>query len=392
MRIAKPATASIDFAWLWRGPGWTPLGLALVVGFIQVIGTHFAAQDQSNRATLDVLAYALLVGGPVALIWRKRYPGAVAVVVTGITLAYLLLDYPFGPVFLSLIIGYFSAITEGQRAWAWASALFLYIAHFALRAAFDIGDGVTWVEIFGVAAWLLIVLVASEGIRLRRDHAVDVARNQQEETRRRASEERLRIAQELHDVLAHNVSLISVQANVALHLMDEQPDQARVALTAIKQASKGALGELRSVLSVLRQLDEGAPRAPTPGLDRLDELVSNASISGISVRTEVTGEPRTLPAGVELAAFRIIQEALTNVTRHAGAETAIVRLQYGDHALGVEVEDSGNGIPVAFPNGSRHGIQGMRERATALGGTLQAGPKPHGGFRVAATLPVDIRA
>lgn len=392
VRIAKPAAASVDFAWLWRGPGWTPLGVATVVGLIQVVGTHFAAQDQSSRASLDALAYALLVAGPVALLWRKRYPGRVAVVITGITLAYLLLNYPFGPIFLSLIVAYFTAITEGQRVLAWASGLALYAGHFAIKGIFDIGDPITLVQVFGVAAWLLIVLVASEGVRLRREHAVDVARNQQEETRRRASEERLRIAQELHDVLAHNVSLISVQANVALHLMDEQPDQARVALTAIKQASRDALGELRSVLAVLRHIDEGAPRAPTPGLDQLDDLISNASISGITVRKEITGTARSLPSGVELAALRIIQEALTNVTRHAGSATATVRLRYGDDELGVEIEDSGNGVPVAASTGGGHGIQGMRERANALGGTLEAGAKPHGGFRVAATLPVDTHA
>jgi signal transduction histidine kinase len=209
--------------------------------------------------------------------------------------------------------------------------------------------------------------------------------------RERSRRERslLRIARELHDVLAHNISLINVQAGVALHLIDERPEQARGALSAIKDASKEALGELRSVLDVLRQTDERPPRSPTAGLARLDELVSRATAAGLEVRTEVDGSPRPLAAGVDLAAFRIVQEALTNVARHAGPATAIVRLAYGERELTLQVDDDGRGRPADATPAGGSGIAGMRERAIALAGTLDAAARPGGGFQVRARLPLN---
>ena len=196
----------------------------------------------------------------------------------------------------------------------------------------------------------------------------------------------MRIARELHDVLAHNISLISVQAGVALHLMDDQPEQARTALTAIKQASREALGELRSVLDVLRQADDDAlPRSPTPGLDGLDQLVARAGAAGLPVETVVEGNRRSLPAGVDLASYRIVQEALTNTMRHAAASRATVTVALGPDTVSVEVTDDGRGG--AHTDG--HGLCGMRERAAALGGTFDAGSRPDGGFRVRARLPIE---
>jgi signal transduction histidine kinase len=224
-------------------------------------------------------------------------------------------------------------------------------------------------------------------------------RTRAEEDRRRAGEERMRIARELHDVLAHNISLINVQAGVALHLMDEQPSQPRSALIAIKQASNDALRELRSVLDILRQGDAQPPRASASGLAHLNSLIAGASATGLEVRTRVEGTPRPLPAGVDLAAFRIVQEALTNVTRHAGPATATVLVAYGDDELTVQVDDDRKGVGSAFgrqptdsdqqTRWSGNGIRGMRERAAALGGELAAGPRPGGGFRVRARLPLD---
>jgi signal transduction histidine kinase len=208
------------------------------------------------------------------------------------------------------------------------------------------------------------------------------------EARRRAGEERLRIARELHDVLAHNISLINVQAGVALHLMDEQPGQSRSALVAIKQASNDALEELRSVLDVLRQGEEQPPRAPASDLAHLNSLVAGVSATGLEVRTRVEGTPRPLPAGVDLAAFRIVQEALTNLTRHAGPASATVLVGYGSEELTAQVDDDGRG-PASNGAGQGNGIRGMRERAAALGGELAAGPRPGGGFRVRARLPLD---
>jgi len=201
----------------------------------------------------------------------------------------------------------------------------------------------------------------------------------------------LRIAREVHDVVAHNVSLINVQAGVALHLIDEQPERAGPALAAIKQASKETLDELRSVIDALRGVDETAPRAPTPGLDDVERLVMRTSDAGLPVRLERFGLDEPVPAGVDLAAYRIVQEALTNATRHAGASSVTVRLVQGEHDLTVDVEDDGRGVVRAPVNGTGSGIAGMRERATALGGEFEAGPRPGRGFRVHARLPLDGR-
>jgi signal transduction histidine kinase len=244
-------------------------------------------------------------------------------------------------------------------------------------------------QVIALAAWLLVLATVAEVIRMRRERALEAERMRDEEARRRVTDERLRIARELHDVLAHNISLINVQAGVALHLMDEQPGQARSALATIKAASKEALGELRSVLGVLRQVDEGSPRRPTPSLARLHDLVTGAQSAGLTVRTEIEGDVRPLPASVDLAAFRIVQEALTNATRHAGpAATTTVRVTYGPTDLTVLIEDDGRGAPsMNSPGGS--GIVGMRERVAAHGGDIEVGPRPGGGFRVRARLPLD---
>jgi signal transduction histidine kinase len=176
---------------------------------------------------------------------------------------------------------------------------------------------------------------------------------------------------------------------VALHVNEELPEPVRGSLAAIKQSSGEALTELRSVLEILRQEGERAPRSPTSSLDRIDDLVTQAAAAGIEVRTETDGDVHPLPFGVDVAAFRIVQEALTNVARHAGQATATVRLGYADEDLTVEIDDDGDGASPAATPGSGKGVVGMRERAAALGGELEAGPKPGGGFRVRATLPLE---
>jgi signal transduction histidine kinase len=205
------------------------------------------------------------------------------------------------------------------------------------------------------------------------------------------------MARDLHDVVAHNIAVINVQANTALHLMDRQPERARTALSTINDVSKQALVELRSVLGVLRDVDSGggAPRAPAPGLARLGDLVDHANAAGLTVRVEDDGAAAQLPADVDLSAYRIIQEALTNAARHSGGTRATVRLGYAGHGLELEVDD--DGPPAARSpspsaggtgnGGSGNGIAGMTERASALGGTLNAGPRPGGGFQVRAWLP-----
>jgi signal transduction histidine kinase len=325
-----------------------------------------------------------------ALAWRRRHPVPVLGVVFGAALVYFVLGYANGPLWLALIIAYFTAVVAGHRLAAAVVAvlgfgIFPWLDHLLRHQ-----PGPSLVGVAGLAAWLLVLLGAAEAIRIRRERTAEAARIQEEEARRRAGEERLRIARELHDALGHHLSLISLQSGVALHLNQELPEQARNSLAAIKQASKEALAELRSVLDILRQEGEPASRSPIWSLDRLEDLVSQAGAAGLVVKTETDGDVRPLPFAVDVAAFRVVQEALTNVTRHAGKATATVLVGYGDGELTVQVDDDGRGpsADASGPGGGK-GIVGMRERVAALGGDLQAGARPGGGFRVRARFPLD---
>ena len=364
---------------------------ALPVALIQVVGAYLAGRHQTPFRHYDALAAVLLAAGPAALVARRRHPRAVLAAVFALTLAYIAAGYPDGPVYLALVVAFFTAVLYGHRRAAWASLAVGYPSFLLADPLFHHGPGPTLAQAVGLAAWLGVMAASAEVVRSRRERGMEAIRTRDEEARRRAGEERMRIARELHDVLAHDISLINVQAGVALHLMDDDPEQARTALTAIRQASKDALGELRSVLEVLRQVDEGEPRSPTAGLDHLDRLVAGATAAGVDVRVETGGAPRPLPPSVDLAAFRIIQEALTNVTRHAGRATATISLTYGDDALDVQVDDDGAGPHASAgpQHGGGNGIPGMKERAVALGGRLEAGPRPGGGFRIRSSLPLD---
>ncbi|MGI8791189.1 MAG: sensor histidine kinase [Actinomycetota bacterium] len=376
------------------GPPWAPTGplflLPLVVAVIQVGGTYLAGKRQPEHLELDALGFILLAAGPAALALRRRYPEAVLGFVLTTTLAYFLIDYPRGPIFFALIIAFFSATMAGRRWAAIGAVVAGYVGFLWLGYLFGMSGPPRTEAALGLGAWLLVLITVAEVGRARRERAHEYARTRAEEAKRRASEERLRIAQELHDVLAHNISLINVQAGVALHLMDQQPGQARTALSAIKQASNDALGELRSVLDILRLGDETSPLTPATGLSHLDDLVRKANVTGIQVSARIEGTPRPLPAGTDLAAFRIVQEALTNVTRHAGPARATVLISYEEDLI-VKVEDDGRGGPAGTTAGSGNGIAGMRERAVALGGSLEAGPRPGGGFRVVGRLPLRAR-
>jgi signal transduction histidine kinase len=372
----------------------TDVAVAVLVGVVQLLLTTGAAQGQPDRQPLDLLAYLLLAAGPVALLWRWRSPTWVLVAVMAANVLYFGLGYPYGPAWLSLIVALWTAVTGGARRAAWITTFVGLAAYFSLAALLDRVEPPTPANAAAHTSSLLLVLAVAEVATAGRQRRLAAERSRAEEARRRAGEERMRIARELHDVLAHNISLINVQAGVALHLMDEQPGQSRTALQAIKQASNDALGELRSVLDVLRQGDEAEPRSPASGLAQLDRLVAGAEATGLEVRTRVQGVPRPLPAGTDLAAYRIVQESLTNVTRHAGPDAnATVRIAYGPAELTVEVTDDGRGSapPSAAATQLRpgRGLVGMRERVAALGGELTAAARPGGGFRVEARLPLD---
>jgi signal transduction histidine kinase len=357
-----------------------------------LIGSGFAAQGQPDRESLGLVARALLLVSTVLLLWRHRYPVFVVFGVAASSVLYFGAGYPYGPIFLAIALACFSAVVAGHRRAAWAALGTLWVAlllmgHWLYRWLPASDTSSSWGEEVAVAAWMVAIAAVSELARVRREQWDRDRTERLQAARRRADEERLRIARELHDVLAHSISVINVQAGVGLALLDSDPEQARTALTTIKAASKEALGEVRQVLDTLRT-PGNAPRAPAPGLARLPELVEQAAGAGLTVAVETEGERRALPPGADLAAFRIVQEALTNVVRHSGSRHARVLLDYQSDALKLRIDDDGPATG-ADAGGSGNGLAGMRERAAALGGTIEAGPREDGGFRVLAVLPLE---
>jgi signal transduction histidine kinase len=364
----------------------------LPVAAVQVGASFGAAQNQPEATDLDAGGVALLLLGPlsIAALWRR--PVLSLWVALAISAGYLAAGYPYGPFVLTPTIALVRAVVTGHRHAAWVGGAVGVAAGLAAHRVSPSDQNISWGQLIGLLTWVVIVLVAAEIIKANRERRVQAALAASELGRRRASEERMRIAQELHDVLAHNISLINVQAGVGLHLMDSKPEQARDALASIKSASREALVELRAALDLLRN-GATAPRAPTSGLDQLDGLVDRVRSPDLDVRLERTGTARVVPPGVDLAAFRIAQEALTNVVRHAtGARRATVRLEYGADELTVQVDDDGHAVIRDDEQHGGTGIDGMRARAAALSGHLDAGPRPGGGFRVRARLPLGPAA
>jgi signal transduction histidine kinase len=363
-----------------RGDVW----ITAAVMAAQVVFTTLASHRQTDAAALDGWAYALIVASALPLLVVRTAPTAALAASFVFTAAYWATDYARGPIFLALMLALIATIRAGHRLVGWTTLAVGFGVFLWLPAVFGTGDAEGVAHALGISAWLVVLGLVGEAVRVRSERGAERARVREEEARRRIGEERLRISRELHDVLAHNVSLINVQSSVALHLVDEQPEQARAALAAIKDASAQTLREMRGVLGALREEGEALPRGPAPSLERLDELIAQVRGAGVEVDARVEGEPCALPAGVDLAAYRIVQEALTNVRRHAPGASARVRVAYGADGVEVEVDDDGPGS-VAVVAGN--GLAGMRERAAALGGELETGPGPCGGFRVVARLP-----
>ena len=374
------------------GPGRPPqVFLAVVLAIVQLVGTVGAAHAQPERRPLDLLAVVLLLTGPVALalMTRTRVP-VVTVVVGAATATYLVLGYAYGPVVLSLVVALVAAVLTGHRLVAWLVAGGVLVAH-GVATALDPDRGWSWGAATATLAWALLVLTLAEVGRVRRERALSHRRALAEQRRRRAGEDRLRIAQELHDVVAHHMSLINVQASVALHLRGTHPEQVDEALRVIKGASKEALVELRSLIEVLREGDGPAPRHPAASLAALDDLVERTRYAGLDLTTHVTGTPEPLPPGVELAAYRVVQESVTNVVRHSGADRAQITVEHRPGRLVVSVDDDGSGVGDIDALTEGNGIRGMRERAAALGGEVHLEPSPLGGLRVVASFPTAVR-
>jgi signal transduction histidine kinase len=351
------------------------------------------------------LGYALSALAALAVVGRARWPLLVFAGALILSVIVIAVASPSGAISLPVVIAVYTlAQVEGRRD----AVLLAMLAGVTLALARGLlqyrgwSDARTAVE----PALVLAALFLGWALSSRRAYVAEIEaraeqaeRTREEEAARQVDAERLRIARELHDVLAHGIATINVQAGVAAHVLHERPEHAAQALRTIKATSKEALRELRGILGVLRDADEAEPREPAPGLGQLDRLIDATSQAGLPTLLTISGHRRTLPATVDLAAYRIVQESLTNVLRHAGVASASVAISYAEEEMTISVNDDGHGDAggLASRNGHGpkepgHGILGMRERTHALGGELQAGPLPDGGFRVSARLPIAAQS
>ncbi|WP_062208188.1 sensor histidine kinase [Streptomyces sp. NBRC 109706] len=369
-------------------------GLAVLVDGVLLFGA--AAAGSPLRAAIG---WALVLIAGAALGLRHRWPVAVGVLAMVVAVLYYPVTPVDGPAPLAVyVLALYTVARSGQLTAAVALAVFTLLV-------------ITWAEmlttderhvdnmaivLFG--GWFLSLIALGHAVRVRHAHqheaeqrVLAAERERDLRAQQSATEERLRLARELHDVLGHNISLINVSSTAALHRSAKRPGETAElvgALELVRDTSKDALRELRATLGVLRQVDEAAPVEPAAGLERLGELVHRAGGSGLDIRVETTGEAQVLPPGISLAAYRIIQESITNITRHARASEAVVRVDYTERELRLRVEDNGGG---AEPGAQGSGILGMTTRARALGGDLTAHNRPDPpGFRVTAHLPLPL--
>jgi len=380
----------------WHGsPVWDAV-LALVVTALLVLGSlgegnpknpSDHAQFRGHPVPHPGAALLLVAVACLALAWRCRWPVPVLAVSVGAVTVYSLLGYVNGASLIAPVLALYAVAVRVSTRQAVAAAvvtLAVLMTATAVRNPFGHISGGGFDLLPGMVAAALFAGIA---VANRRAYAASLLDRAEQDARRRVDEERLRIARELHDVVAHTMATINVQAGVAAHVLSTHPEAAAESLQAIKAASKEGLRELRAILNVLRQADDADPTQPAPGTAQLEALITGARRAGLETAFTVTGDPVRLPAAVDLAAYRIVQESLTNTIRHAGPATAAVSLSYREDELQIEVTDTGQGPP-AGATSAGHGLAGMRERAAAVGGTLQAAPGPGGGYRVAARLPL----
>jgi signal transduction histidine kinase len=396
--LRPPGSLTPDVRGVRRpGRAWTMRSdaiLAAAMGFVTVCGAIAESHPSPSIGVHTVpnqvpaapaAAYALVAVSALVLTWRRRHPEVVLAVSLGAVVAYTCLGYVNGAALLNPLVALYAVAVAVETRRAVILSLVTMVALMASSAGFDPLGSTSgpFVVIPGEVAAPLFLGLWVAG---RRAFA---RRTSEDETRRRVDAERLRIARELHDVVAHTMATINVQAGVAAHVIADQPDKAAEALTAIKVASRDGLRELRTILNVLRQADEADPTEPAPRLAQLDALIDGTTRAGLPTTLVVQGSPRSLPPTTDLAAYRIIQESLTNALRHAGPTRATISLTWGQDDITIEVLDGGRGSQAGgAPPGVGHGITGMRERAGAVGGSVDAAPRPDGGFRVHARLPV----
>ncbi|MFI6079712.1 sensor histidine kinase [Streptomyces sp. NPDC051217] len=359
--------------------------LAAVTGALVLLAA--VAADRPGPDALDGL---LIAAGALALAGHRRAPVVVLAVTTLCMLAYVLHGQPGSWAAFPVLAAVHAAARSGRRAFGIVAGAVFLVVFFAVGAG---GDDIVERTVL-LVGWFLSAGVTGLAdknwqayLRQTEERAREAERTREEAALRRAGEERLRIARELHDSLTHSISIVKLQAGVAVHLARKRGDEVPAALLAIQEASGEAMRELRSTLEVLRTdvVAEGT------GLDRLDELVGRARTAGIAVAVSVTyseNAPRLLPPAVDRTAYRIVQESLTNVARHADRAKTEVRLTHRPRHLLVEVEDTGPAAP-GDPVAEGTGLTGMRERVAALGGSLHAAPGVTGGFTVRAELPLE---
>jgi signal transduction histidine kinase len=360
--------------------------------------------NKDCTCVMPAWAVPVVLGQSLPLALRRRWPVAVWLVVgivTSIHGASELVDPPLS--FGGVVAVYTVASRCGRRTSYTVAA----VTAACIAGAILVSRDTPWVTTAFLYAVFATAWILGDSVRVHRAHAAELEerarrleRDREEDARRAAAAERVRMARELHDVVAHHVSVIALQSQAAEVLLPDDPARAAEAVGAIGVTARQALGELRRMVGALRQEGDEAGRdgngglTPQPGVSDLSELVQAVVETGLAVRLEIVGEPRPLPPGVDLSAYRIVQEALTNVLKHARAGTASVVLRYGDAELGIRVVDDGAPHPTDGPaavNGhGGHGLIGMRERVGLFDGTLAAGPRPDGrGFLVEATLPIS---
>lgn len=382
----------------WRLP--TPVqdvALAVFVALMQVAGTRqiITARGEQVEAAESWFILFLLLGSGLVLAVRRRWPVAVFAVVGAISLVYYSAGFPDGPGWVALFVALYTLTAHGDGTRSMRIAVVgLTVLTISWLLTADVSEA-------GNAGWLffrigtaVMATTLGESVRMRRvlatqaqERAELAERTREEEARRRVDAERLRIAREVHDTVAHAIAIINVQAGATAHVLDKRPEQARATLNTIEQTSARALRELRATLGVLTDSSDDQ-RSPAPGLARVDELVQLARGAGLEVSIDLPADLSELPSALDGAAYRILQESLTNVIRHAGPSRVTIALRHDGDELLIDVRDDGRGGTAGSAAGGGRGLAGMRERCLLLGGSMWAGPRPGGGFQVAARLPV----
>ena len=370
-----------------------------VVAMALVLGATVIGGDDHESRTLHAADLAAAAAGAGLIALRRHRPIAVLAAATLATAA-AMMDVAYLPQFVTAtLVCLYTVAATTRRITAWSCTAGVAAIGY-LSAVLVGGSGWQQPETVSVVAWAGMATAFGEVARTRRayleavlERARRAEHTREEEARRRVAEERLRIARELHDVVAHHIALINVQAGIASHLLTDQPARAQESLAGVRQAARAVLEEMSTVLDVLRAPEDPADAAeePPPGLDRLDHLLRMLEAGGLRIARTQEGTARRLPAAVDHAAYRILQEALTNAHKHGAGGVVRVRVVYTDEDLSISIENPQPPQSTTGPGGTGYGLIGVRERAAAVGGTVTAGPAETGIFRVHARLPAAMR-